>query len=188
MNSSTAEMLKLGPVLDLASGMGRHVQELSAAGYRPIGCDLSFTLLRTGRKEYGPMPVALADMRHLPFSSGVFSGTHRSDGDEPGRFSPGREPCGPPGGTPPPGRGPPGGDGGRPLGAGPRAPGSLPGSRSFGRRLIVVGPDSCRAATSAASVAPCYGRKPPRQDAHWRKTRIVRRYRSRVHCAVPGDR
>jgi SAM-dependent methyltransferase len=63
-----------GPVLDLASGMGRHVQELSAAGYRPIGCDLSFTLLRTGREEYGPMPVARADMRHLPFTSGVFAG------------------------------------------------------------------------------------------------------------------
>ncbi len=56
-----------GPVLDLACGMGRHVTELQASGYRAVGCDLSFTLLRTGIREYGPMPVARADMRHLPF-------------------------------------------------------------------------------------------------------------------------
>jgi SAM-dependent methyltransferase len=63
-----------GPVLDLACGMGRHMQELQAHGYRPVGCDLSFTLLRTGIREYGPMPVARADMRHLPFCDGVFAG------------------------------------------------------------------------------------------------------------------
>jgi len=63
-----------GPVLDLASGTGRHVQELKAAGYDPVGCDLSFTLLRTGGLEYGQMPVALADMRQLPFCPGVFAG------------------------------------------------------------------------------------------------------------------
>ena len=62
-----------GPVLDLASGMGRHVQELQTLGYRPVGCDLSYTLLRTGIREYGPMPVARADMRHLPFCDGVFA-------------------------------------------------------------------------------------------------------------------
>jgi SAM-dependent methyltransferase len=63
-----------GPVLDLASGMGRHIKELTAAGYTAIGCDLSFTLLQTGRAEYGPMPVARADMRQLPFFSGSFAG------------------------------------------------------------------------------------------------------------------
>jgi SAM-dependent methyltransferase len=63
-----------GPVLDLACGMGRHMQELQSLGYRPIGCDLSFTLLRTGVREYGQMPVARADMRHLPFCDGVFGG------------------------------------------------------------------------------------------------------------------
>lgn len=61
-----------GPVLDLACGMGRHMQELQAAGYRAIGCDLSFVLLRTGMREYGPMPVARADMRHLPFCDASF--------------------------------------------------------------------------------------------------------------------
>ncbi|HEX7830291.1 MAG TPA: class I SAM-dependent methyltransferase [Thermoanaerobaculia bacterium] len=63
-----------GPVLDLACGMGRHMQELQALGYRAVGCDLSFTLLRTGIREYGPMPVARADMRHLPFCDGSFAG------------------------------------------------------------------------------------------------------------------
>jgi SAM-dependent methyltransferase len=62
-----------GPVLDLACGMGRHIQELEAAGYRAVGCDLSSTLLRTGVREYGDMAVARADMRHLPFCDGVFA-------------------------------------------------------------------------------------------------------------------
>ena len=58
-----------GSVLDLACGMGRHVSELRAGGYRAVGCDLSFTLLRTGRE----MPVARADMRQLPFCTGSFA-------------------------------------------------------------------------------------------------------------------
>lgn len=59
-----------GSVLDLACGTGRHLQELAACGYRAVGCDLSFSLLRTGLIEYGSMPVARADMRTLPFCSG----------------------------------------------------------------------------------------------------------------------
>lgn len=61
-----------GPVLDLACGMGRHLQELQALGYHGVGCDLSYTLLRTGVREYGAMPLARADMRHLPFCDRVF--------------------------------------------------------------------------------------------------------------------
>ena len=63
-----------GPVLDLACGNGRHVTELHAAGYRAVGCDLSFILLQSGRTDYGPMPLVRADMRHLPFRSGSFAG------------------------------------------------------------------------------------------------------------------
>ncbi len=63
-----------GPVLDLACGTGRHIQELQANGYRAVGCDLSFTLLRTGIAEYGPMALVRADMRSLPFCDGVFAG------------------------------------------------------------------------------------------------------------------
>lgn len=63
-----------GPVLDLACGTGRHLQELQAPGYRAIGCDLSYTLLATGRREYGTLPVCSADMRALPFGSARFAG------------------------------------------------------------------------------------------------------------------
>lgn len=63
-----------GPVLDLACGMGRHMKELQVHGYHAVGCDLSYTLLRTGIKEYGPMPVVRADMRRLPFCDRVFAG------------------------------------------------------------------------------------------------------------------
>jgi SAM-dependent methyltransferase len=54
--------------------MGRHIQELQALGYRAVVCDLSYTLLRTGITEYGPMAVARADMRSLPYCDGVFAG------------------------------------------------------------------------------------------------------------------
>jgi SAM-dependent methyltransferase len=63
-----------GSVLDLACGMGRHLQELQLLGYRAAGCDLSYVLLRTGINEYGPMAVARADMRSLPYCDGVFAG------------------------------------------------------------------------------------------------------------------
>jgi SAM-dependent methyltransferase len=63
-----------GFVLDLACGTGRHIEELSALGYHAAGCDLSFTLLRTGVEEYGYMPVVRADMRVLPFSTASFGG------------------------------------------------------------------------------------------------------------------
>src|SRR5207244_6829176 len=63
-----------GEVLDLACGMGRHLAILKEAGYRAVGCDLSFTLLRTGFEEYGAMPIARADMRSLPFRSASFGG------------------------------------------------------------------------------------------------------------------
>ena len=63
-----------GEVLDLACGMGRHMTILQAAGYRAVGCDLSFTLLRAGFEEYGPMAVTRADMRSLPFCTASFGG------------------------------------------------------------------------------------------------------------------
>ena len=63
-----------GPLLDLACGKGRHIIELRAAGYQPIGCDLSLALLLAGREEYGAMPVARADMRSLPFCSNSMAG------------------------------------------------------------------------------------------------------------------
>jgi SAM-dependent methyltransferase len=63
-----------GVILDLACGTGRHLTELNCEGFAAAGCDLSFTLLRTGIDEYGPLPVARADMRSLPFCSNSFGG------------------------------------------------------------------------------------------------------------------
>lgn len=63
-----------GVILDLACGTGRHLDELLADGYRAVGCDLSLTLLRTGIRDYGLLPVARADMRALPFCTGSFGG------------------------------------------------------------------------------------------------------------------
>lgn len=63
-----------GDVLDLACGTGRHMQELHCAGYRAVGCDLSYTLLLSGTSEYPSMAVARADMRALPFCSDSFAG------------------------------------------------------------------------------------------------------------------
>lgn len=63
-----------GPVLDLACGTGRHMKELRAHAYQAVGCDLSYTLLRKGNAEFGPLPVARADMRTLPFRSASFAG------------------------------------------------------------------------------------------------------------------
>jgi len=63
-----------GPLLDLACGKGRHIAELRAAGYHAAGCDLSYIMLRTGRAEYGQLPVVRADMRALPFCTSSFAG------------------------------------------------------------------------------------------------------------------
>ena len=63
-----------GPILDLACGTGRHIQELASSGYHAVGCDLSYTLLRTGSNDYGAMPLVRADMRSLPFCSGALAG------------------------------------------------------------------------------------------------------------------
>lgn len=63
-----------GFLLDLACGKGRHLSEFISRGYRAAGCDLSYTLLRTGMSENGPMPVCCADMRQLPFRDQTFSG------------------------------------------------------------------------------------------------------------------
>jgi SAM-dependent methyltransferase len=63
-----------GPVLDLACGMGRHMQELAALGYETVGGDLSYTLLRNGAGQYGPMALVRADMRSLPFCDDTFAG------------------------------------------------------------------------------------------------------------------
>lgn len=63
-----------GTILDLACGMGRHVDELRRLGYSVSGCDLSYVLLRHGLGKHGAMPLVRADMRALPFLSESFAG------------------------------------------------------------------------------------------------------------------
>jgi SAM-dependent methyltransferase len=52
-------------VLDVASGPGRHAAALERRGVRPIGIDLSATLLRRAR-TLTTSPLVRADMRLLP--------------------------------------------------------------------------------------------------------------------------
>jgi SAM-dependent methyltransferase len=61
-----------GTVLDLACGSGRHLDELREQGYDAVGCDLSYVLLRTGRRDRGDLRVARADMRALPWADSTF--------------------------------------------------------------------------------------------------------------------
>jgi SAM-dependent methyltransferase len=65
-------LLKSGRILDLACGNGRHTAEFLERGYRAVGCDLSFTLLRAGAAENGSMSITCADMRRLPFCDRSF--------------------------------------------------------------------------------------------------------------------
>lgn len=63
-----------GVLLDLACGMGRHVDEFKALGYDVVGCDLSYVLLKAGIARHGAMPLVRADMRQLPFGDASFRG------------------------------------------------------------------------------------------------------------------
>ncbi|HEU5169744.1 MAG TPA: methyltransferase domain-containing protein [Gemmatimonadales bacterium] len=56
-------------VLDLGCGAGRHLRALEAAGARPVGLDLSATLLRRAR-AVTRAPLLRADLRRLPIRPG----------------------------------------------------------------------------------------------------------------------
>ncbi len=60
-------------VLDLGSGSGRDLAMLRELGLDPVGLDLSFGLA-TRARELSGFPVAVADMRALPFRSESFGG------------------------------------------------------------------------------------------------------------------
>lgn len=52
-------------VLDFGCGAGRHARALADAGARPVGIDLSLSLLRRAR-EVTAAPLIRADLRHPP--------------------------------------------------------------------------------------------------------------------------
>jgi SAM-dependent methyltransferase len=58
-------------VLDVGCGAGRHLSVFERAGFRPVGMDLSWTLLQRAR-QVTRRPLIRADMRHLPVRSGHF--------------------------------------------------------------------------------------------------------------------
>ena len=58
-------------VLDLACGTGDLCRELTAAGYRPIGMDLSYGMLAAARTE---APLVHADALRLPVPDGSVDG------------------------------------------------------------------------------------------------------------------
>ena len=60
------------PVADLGCGYGRHLAELSLAGYTPLGVDRSALLLREARRA-GARQLLRADLRALPLHEGTLS-------------------------------------------------------------------------------------------------------------------
>jgi SAM-dependent methyltransferase len=67
-----AHMAEGARVLDIACGAGRHLSALRDRGVRPVGLDLSATLLRVGRRDHPDIPAVRGDMRCLPFDDGSF--------------------------------------------------------------------------------------------------------------------
>lgn len=61
------------PILDMASGDGRYLAALRAAGHEAYGLDLSHYLLRRAVEDPDNRGrVVQGDMRHLPFIDGAF--------------------------------------------------------------------------------------------------------------------
>ncbi|HJU83250.1 MAG TPA: class I SAM-dependent methyltransferase [Holophagaceae bacterium] len=67
-----APELGAGPVLDLACGSGRHLEELRKTNPRAFGIDLSPALLRLAPEALRPH-LLRADMRRLPLRAGSLS-------------------------------------------------------------------------------------------------------------------
>jgi ubiquinone/menaquinone biosynthesis C-methylase UbiE len=73
----TAWLLRVcpkGPLLDLGCGTGRMLPGLAAAGFQPVGLDISMSMLLAGRRKSVKNRLVRAAMGHtLPFASESFS-------------------------------------------------------------------------------------------------------------------
>jgi len=81
----TAEMLSLTSgdrVLDLCTGTGETARYLLTAGYKAVGIDFSFPMLRQALKKRGRhrIPLLHGDALYLPFRDDSFRGTTISFG------------------------------------------------------------------------------------------------------------
>jgi SAM-dependent methyltransferase len=56
---------------DLACGTGTLVGKLRALGWHSVGADLSLAMLESGQITRGPLPLACADLRALPFQGRI---------------------------------------------------------------------------------------------------------------------
>lgn len=52
---------------DIGCGTGTLVNMLRRETWHSVGADISLSMLRAGRKQRGPLPLAAADLRALPF-------------------------------------------------------------------------------------------------------------------------
>lgn len=68
-----ASVLPYATVLDLGCGGGRDLVALSAVGLSPIGLDYSAAMVRLAMRV-SRCPVALADMRSIPFADATMDG------------------------------------------------------------------------------------------------------------------
>jgi ubiquinone/menaquinone biosynthesis C-methylase UbiE len=57
--------------VDLACGTCTLVKKMRKAGWHSFGADLSFAMLEQGRKSFTTSPLAVADLRALPFRGGA---------------------------------------------------------------------------------------------------------------------
>ena len=57
--------------VDAACGTGVLIKRLRADGWRSFGVDLSFAMIRAGRKGPRALPAATADLRALPLHGGA---------------------------------------------------------------------------------------------------------------------
>jgi SAM-dependent methyltransferase len=69
----TAKLLSGSIILDIGCGSGRDVNAFNSLGFKSFGFDLSFSLLRLGKRYFGDALVQ-GSLAHLPFACDSFDG------------------------------------------------------------------------------------------------------------------